>query len=107
MAEQERYRLFEVTLFVNVMDVERAKPFDIDVLCKLRKLGVESCFVFSPVISVFPAVDETFQVGEGDSVGPSCFVELIGEGGKGELLLEEGYLRVRDRYLETGFVSHR
>ena len=91
MAEQELYCFFDVALFVNVMDIERAKPFDIDVSCKLR-IGVESCFVFSPVIAVFPAVDEKFQVGEGGSIGPSCFVELVGEGGKGELLLE-GYLR--------------
>jgi len=89
------------------MDIERAKPLDIDVSCKLGKLSVESCFVFSPVIAVSPAIDETFQVGEGDSVGPSCFVELVGEGGKGELLLEEGYLGVRDGDLEGGFDGSR
>jgi len=105
VAEQEWYRLFEPTLFVNVMDIECAKSFDIDVSCKLGKLGVESSFVFFPVISVIPAVDETFQVREGDSVGPSGFVELVGESGKGELLLEEGYLRVGDRYSEGRFVA--
>ena len=96
MAEQERYRFFDVALFVNVMNIERVKSFNIDVSCKLGKLSVESRFVFSPVISVFPAVDETFQIGQGSSVGPSCIVGLIGEGGKGKLLLEEGYLGVGD-----------
>jgi len=49
------------------MDIERAKPFDINVSRKLGKLSVESSFVLSPVIAVSPAVDEALQVGEGDS----------------------------------------
>jgi len=84
VAEQDRYCLFELALFVNIMDIECVKSFDIDVSCK------QLLRVFSPVITVSPAVDETLQVGGGASVGPSCIVHLVGEGDKGKLLLEKG-----------------
>ena len=104
--KQQRNRPSDVALLVNVVDIERPKPFDIDVTGEHRQ-RVQGIFRLAPVEAILPVFHKPLDMRERNTVVPTCAFELIWETGKLQLLLEEVKFRVWDRDGERPFFGAR
>jgi hypothetical protein len=105
MKKKERYRALHIALLMDIMNIQRPEPFDLDVAREPREL-VEFALVGAPVVAVLPLVDQTFQVGERDAVVPAGIVYFIRKAGLRKLAAKEGKSIIWYRNLEGAFRCH-
>lgn len=89
MNEKQGDRALHFAPLMDIMNIQRPKPFDLDVAREHREL-VEFMLVGTPVVAVLPLVDQTFQVGERDAVVPPCIVYFIWKAGLRKFAAKEG-----------------
>ena len=78
MNKEQRNRSSDVALLVNVVDIERPKPFDIDVPSELWKL-VDLFLALAPIEPVLPSSNKPFDVCQRYTVIPVRALELVRE----------------------------
>ncbi len=103
MNKEQRYRALDVTLLMHVVDVQYTETLDFDVASELWELGVQSCFLGSPVEAVFPPSDETLYILQRRAIFRSRVFEFIWKCDQRKPLLKELELLVRDGYFEGRF----
>jgi hypothetical protein len=105
MDKEQRDRTFNVTPLMDIVNIQDPKPFHFDVTGKHWKF-IEFAFMRAPVVAVFPFVDQTFHIGEGDAIVPADVVQFIREAGVGKFAMQEGNSVVRYGNLESAFRGH-
>lgn len=88
------------------MHTEFAMSLDLDALFELRKVIVESFLVFAPVVSIFPARDQSADIAQGGSVVPAGTIDLVWKPSQCKFLVQKFKIFVYDGDLERSFVSH-
>jgi hypothetical protein len=79
---------------MNIVNIQDSEPFHFDVTRKHRKF-VEFLFMGTPVVSVFPFVDETLHIGKGDAIVPAGVAWFVREAGIGEFVMRKGKSIIR------------
>lgn len=78
MAEEKTDCSLNFALLVYKMDVQCAEAINEDRSSVIGKL-IDLCFVLPPLIMVLPVLRQSLDVGQGDSIIPGRFIELVGE----------------------------
>jgi hypothetical protein len=89
MNEKQWDRASHFAPLMDIMNIQRPKSFDFNVARKHWEL-VEFALVGAPVVAILPLVDQTFQVGERDTVVPTGIVYFIRKAGIRKLAAKEG-----------------
>ena len=99
MDEQERDRVLDVAHLMDVVHVQRTEPVHFDVAREHREL-VDLGLDLPPVEAILPVRGQPLDVCQGCAIVPARAVELVGEAGQVEPLVEEVDVRVRHGELE-------
>lgn len=99
MREDQGNGVGDVALLVNVVNVQRSKPLNVDIASEHRKL-VDFRFCLVPVKAVPPVRGEALNVGKRGTIIPACAFKLVGKADQIELLAEKVELRLGHRELE-------
>lgn len=102
MQEQQRYRILHRALLVDIVDVQRPMPVDLDIPRELRDL-VDARLRRAPVEALPPPCEQPLHVREGRAVLPPRVLQLIRPTSEVELLVEELEVGVGHSDLERLF----
>ena len=105
MDKEQRDRTFHWTPLMDIMDIQDSELLHFDVTGKHRKF-VEFAFMGAPVVAISPFVDETFDIGERDTIVPAGVTQFVWEAGICKFAMKEGESVVGNGNLEAGFRGH-
>jgi hypothetical protein len=89
MNKEQRDRILHFTPLMDIMDIQGSKPFHTNVTGEHWEF-VKFAFVGTPVVAIFPLVDQAFYIRERDAIVPAGIVQLIRKAGIGKFAVKEG-----------------
>ena len=99
MDKKKRYGAGNGRPLVHKVDVESPEAIYFDGGFVVREF-IDLGFCFSPVVILFPILDQTFDVRQWSSIVPASFVELVRKSGVCELLRKSLEVLIRDGHIE-------
>lgn len=88
MNKEQGNRIRSLASLMYEMDIQLSKPRDRYWHGKLRQFLIQLSF-FLPPVEILPRRDQSFDLVQGHAQVPLRVVELVGEGGEVELLVED------------------
>ena len=104
MGEEQGDSVLDIASLMDVVDIERSEPINLDVPSELVK-GIQFGFNFPPVESVLPIRKQSLYVAERDPVMSLCILELVWKPSLLEFNVKFLKIGVGDRNSEWSF-SH-
>lgn len=89
MNKKQGNRIRNLASLMYEMDIQLSKPRDRYGHGKLRQFLIQLPFFLPPVEVILPRLDQSFDLVQGHAQVPFRVVELVGEGGEVELLVED------------------
>jgi hypothetical protein len=105
MNKKQRDRTLYFTPLMDIMDTQGPKPFHFNVTGEHWEF-VKFALVGTPVVAVFPLVDQASHVRERDAVVPAGIVQFIRKASVGKFAVKEGECIIWHGNLEGALRGH-